>query len=198
MGNSIVKLLISRLIGFLVFLLLMLTLNILINYTTVPIFNEFITFLNNHLVFMSWIALLLVLGEIFILLKYPFNIPYPMFNSTGALLVVYFFADFFMFLMTYSQTQINFPFDTLFLIAGILVFFIVLIVGYYKIFTNIPEEWKIKRKVPEIQKPPQDIELEIHEHPTETKKTSKKKTNKTKAKTTKKKPTKKKSRSKKK
>jgi len=197
--NSVVKLLISRLIGFLVFLALMIVLNILVNYTTVPVFNEFVTFLNNHLVFISWIALFLVLGEIFILLRYPFNIPYPLFNSAGALLIVYFFADFFMLLMSYSAVVPDFPFNNVFFIAGILVFFIVLIVGYYKIFKNIPEEWKIKKKVPEIQKPPvQDVELEIHEAEPETK--TRKKTNKSKAKrqTTNKKITKKKSKSKKK
>ncbi len=203
MGNSVAKLLVYRLIGFLVFLSLMVALNILVTYTTVPIFSEFVIFLNNHLVFVSWIALFLVLGEVFILLRYPFNIPYPLFNSAGALLVVYFFADFFIFLMSYSQTQFL-PVETLniiFFIAGMLVFFIVLIVGYYKIFKNIPDEWKVKKKVPDIQKPPQDVELEIHEAEEEKlKKKVKKKINKSKAKTkkTKKKSTSKKSKSKKK
>lgn len=147
MTNSVIKLLVSRLAGFLIFLLLMIALNILIAYTAVLIFQEFVGFLNNHLVFISWITLFLVIGEIFILLKYPFNIPYPLFNATGALLIVYFFADFFTFLLSYSTIKPDFPFNIVFFIAGILVFFITLTVGYYKIFTNIPPEWKIKKQL---------------------------------------------------
>jgi hypothetical protein len=170
MANSVVKLLVNRLIGFLVFLALIIVLNILVEYTTVVLFTDFVEFLNSHFVFICWIAFFLVLGEIFILMRYPFNVPYPLFNSTGALLIVYFFADFFMLLMSYSPSVPDFPFNTIFFIAGILVFFIVLTVGYYKVFKNVPDEWKTKKKVPEIQEPPiQDVELEVHEQEPEEK-----------------------------
>lgn len=190
MGSSVLKLLVSRLIGFIIFLLLMIALNILVTYTSVPIFTEFVGFLTDRLVFISWIALFLIIGELFVLFKYPFNIPYPLFNATGALLVTYFFADFFMFLMSYSSIQPDFPFDTVFLIAGILIFFIVVIVGYYKIFKNVPEEWKVKPKIKEkkeakAEEEAEEAEEETKEPEEKPKKKTKKKT-KSKAKTTKK------------
>jgi len=156
MKNPIVKLIINRVAGFIVFLLLVIVLNILVTYISLSLFQDIVGFINDNVLFLGLIALIMVLGEVFSMLKYPFNLPYPLFSAAGALFVLYFIFDIFVFLIEASAIDLGIPFDIIFGVIAILVFIVILVAGYYHIFKNLSEK-QVKRKTSE-EKPKQKQE----------------------------------------
>jgi len=125
--------------AFVVFLLLVIVLNILVSYTRLSFFHSIVDFINGNILFLGLIALVVVLGEVFGMLKFPFNLPHPVFSAAGALLILYFVFDIFAFLIEISSVSISIPFSLIFKVISILVFLVILITGYYHIFKNMPE-----------------------------------------------------------
>ncbi len=140
MENRILRLLIYRVIGFIAFLLLLIILNILIGYIDVPIIKDCVIFLNGQVLFLSIITLLIVLGEIFMMLRFPANLPGPLFSSVGIVFVIYFIFNVFNLLMTLGEVSLDIPFDLIFTAIAVLVFLVVIITEYIGIFKNRSEK----------------------------------------------------------
>ncbi|OGJ20893.1 hypothetical protein A3K73_09330 [Candidatus Pacearchaeota archaeon RBG_13_36_9] len=144
MEDRIVKLLINRVAGFIIFLLVLVLLNIFITYIGFPLIREIVLFFNKNVLTLGIMLLLVVLGEIFMLLDFPFNLPGPLFNAAGAVVIIYFVLDIFELLMQLGEVTLpNIPFGLIFEIIAILVGVVILVTGYISIFKNMPR--KIKR-----------------------------------------------------
>lgn len=139
MTRKIFGVLFSGIITLLVFIILIISLNIMASYVRNSIFHEFVFFFNNNIILLVWIALIMTVAEILFILKFPFNIPAPCFNAVGAFLIVSFLANLFMFLKDMGSLNWQLPFNDIFFIISSVVFFIVLLIGYYNIFKNMPK-----------------------------------------------------------
>jgi hypothetical protein len=146
MGNSVLKILIKKVIEFIFFIFVLIMLNIAINYVSIPIFEESVKFLNSNVLFLGLIALIMFLGEACSILKFPFNLPSPLFNSIGALFMILFIFEFFGLLIEQSQVKIDLPLDMIFFIISVLVIAVILLTGYYHIFRDFLNQPKKVRR----------------------------------------------------
>lgn len=140
MEDRILKHLVNKVAQFIVFLLVLILLNIFINYFNIPLVVEIILFLNKNVPVLGLMLLLMTLGEVFMMLNFPFNFPGPLFNSGGSVFIIYFIRDIFAFLIEQGHLALEIPFDLIFLVIAALVFMIFLITGYVSVFKSIPRQ----------------------------------------------------------
>jgi hypothetical protein len=163
--NQILKILIKVVIEFFAFLLIVVLLNIGASYLgqlpagETSLLSDGVKFLNDNILWIGLIALLIFLGETSDILKFPLNLPSPLFYSLGIVLIIKFIYDIFMFIIKHTPTEISIPFDIIFIIVSILVVLVVLITGYYSIFSNMPkkktegeEDYRYKEKDEETRR----------------------------------------------
>jgi hypothetical protein len=100
------------------------------------IFSSIVGFFNNNIIFLAWITLIMLIGEIFLVLKFPLNTPGPIFNAVGGSMIVIFLGRIFFLLVDITPISLESRFIGIFNLVSILVFFIVLIVQYSHIFRD--------------------------------------------------------------
>jgi len=139
--KSIAGVLFSRLIGFLIFILVMGLLNILVPYVDNITYTTVISFLNSNLWVIILFSLLMAGGELFSVLMPPFNLPFPLFNAIGSIFLIKFFFNIFVFvdtqLINVSIPGVRITLKQLFIIIAAIVFLIVLISGYVKLLVEM-------------------------------------------------------------
>ncbi|KAF5075881.1 hypothetical protein [Methanoculleus horonobensis] len=136
--ESIAEVLVSRVVGIVVFLIVLGILNILAGaYVRIPIFLQVVEFLNANLGLLILISVIFLVGDLFGALPLPLNLPGPIFGAFGAVLLVIFIARFFLFFAGITDLEFFFVFEkVLTLPVYLLVFIIALIAGYIGLFTN--------------------------------------------------------------
>ncbi|MDV2482722.1 hypothetical protein F8E02_12090 [Methanoculleus sp. Wushi-C6] len=130
--ESVGGILISRIAGFIVFLILLAVLNILSgDYVQSPIFIRIVEFLNASLGLLFLITALFLLGDLFGVLVFPLNLPAPVFNAFGAVFLVTFLFRLFVLVGEITGVEFFAVLErTLAIPVTILVFVVVLIGGY--------------------------------------------------------------------
>ncbi len=125
----------TRVIGFIIFLVLLGIANLLTNYITNPIYLSVVGFLNANIWLIVIFSVIFLIGEIFGYLMFPLNIPSPLFNAVGGVLLIQFVFKLFKFLLDTTSIKINFglPIADIENLIIIVVFIIVIIVGYVHI-----------------------------------------------------------------
>jgi len=89
--ESVVGVLIARIVGLVVFLILLGILNILAGaYVQTPIFLQIVAFLNANLGLLILISVIFLVGDLFGALAFPLNLPGPVFGAVGAVFLVMF------------------------------------------------------------------------------------------------------------
>lgn len=132
----------SRLIALVVFLGMLAGVNVLSLFYSDPAFVAVVEFFNENLVLMLIITVIFFLSELFGILRFPFNLPYPLFSAVGSLFVMSFLYNMFYFVDKLASAGIfSFIGELIFLIYP-LIFLIVLIVGYIKIFSKLGNKKK--------------------------------------------------------
>jgi hypothetical protein len=126
---------VSGLAGIIIFLVLLIILGYLASYFHNAFLLGFVSLLVNNLSLILTTGILFIAADIFFSLRFPFNLPGPLMSGIGSLLVVnllFIFLDFFD--LFYGS-----GFSAMFLntmnILYLLVFFIVVITGYVRIFS---------------------------------------------------------------
>ncbi len=135
-GKSLFWIIFSRLISIIAFFLLVATINYMSDYITNPTFGAIAVFLDANMMFVVLIAVLFLIAEIFDALRFPFNLPAPLFNSLGAVsLISFIFA---IVALVDTITDKDFSSALIWLTPFIypLVFIIILILGYLSIFAE--------------------------------------------------------------
>lgn len=115
-----------------IFLILLAVANLFI--LSPGIMSDTLNFLNHNLTTIVMMSLLLLLADIFMLLPFPFSLPYPVFAAFGSIFIVSLIFNILSFTGIFSGPGIHGIFQLLRAIAYPLVFIIVLIVGYVRIF----------------------------------------------------------------
>jgi hypothetical protein len=128
---------ISRIIGIVVFLILIVILNILIRQVSSPFFHSFVFFLNANLWLVLLFSIFLMFGDLLRAVFFPLNLPYPLFSGTGSVLFLMFLFRF----MDFIDRELALGFFQYigwiyYLLAPIL-FLIVLACGYIDIFRKV-------------------------------------------------------------
>lgn len=138
--ESVAEVLVSRVIGIVVFLIVLGILNILAGaYVQAPIFLQVVEFLNANLGLLILISVIFLVGDLFGgALPLPLNLPGPIFCAFGAVLLVIFIVR--LFLLVGEIAGVGFfsvlEGGALSLPVYLLVFIVVLIAGYIGLFTD--------------------------------------------------------------
>ena len=134
--KALFQALLTRVIGFLVFLVLLVIANVLVYYIKNNIFSSVVLFLNQNIWLIIIFTIILLIGEIFGYLFFPLNIPAPLFNAVGGVFLVQFVFK--MLIFIFSITNINFPLPLDFIenITIAIVFVAVIVVGYVDIIRD--------------------------------------------------------------
>ena len=135
--KSIPGIIALRIFGLLLFLFLLYIANNLSFFTDNPLNYQIILFLNSQVWLLVLITFAFLIGEIFNALIFPLNLPAPLFNAVGAVLLVGFLISIFALFDILLDINIFHIFDTLSFIIYPFVFIIVLIGGYILILQNL-------------------------------------------------------------
>lgn len=127
----------SRLIGFLIFLVLLVLINILTLYITNETFRQIVFFLNTNLWLIVLFSIILLVGDLFGAIIFPFNLPAPLFNGIGGVLLIRFVFNIFLFVTSLLGISFNFDLDFIFFIIALIVFIIIIVTGYIEIFSRV-------------------------------------------------------------
>lgn len=140
-----IRIVLARIGGFLFFLILLGLANIFFEH-------KIVLFFNSQIVFLFVMTILFMIGELFNNSKFPLNLPAPVFNAVGGVLLVIFIFKIFGLIESYVDLAL--PFNLLLSITIPVVFFIVLIAGYVHIFVSIGkprEKPKSKKKSSKLE-----------------------------------------------
>jgi len=138
--ESVAEVLVSRIIGLIIFLIVLGILNILAGaYVQTPIFLQIVAFLNANLGLLILITAIFLIGDLFGALAFPLNLPGPIFGAVGAVFLVMFLFRLFSLVGEITGVEVFALFEkTLALPVYMLVFIVVLIGGYIALFADPP------------------------------------------------------------
>ncbi|MEA3514548.1 MAG: hypothetical protein U9R34_03670 [Nanoarchaeota archaeon] len=148
-NKTVLGVTLSRLIGLVVFLLILGLLNY-IQFNNI-INLQVVNFLNQNLGVIIILSILFYLGELFSIFRFPLNIPSPLFNSLGGIFLVGFIFRIFYMLGKVLNQDAFFAFKFLEPFAIILVFVIVIISGYIKIVIELIPKTKQEKKKSKVK-----------------------------------------------
>lgn len=133
---------VTKTMGIIIFLVIILLLNILRVFIEISMFSEVVSFINVNIGLILLMSIIFFFGELFSLLDFPLNIPYPVINAIGSIFVVKFLIN----ILGFIEEMMNlvvFDFAKWILyIAYPLIIIIILIVGYINIFRGYQKTGK--------------------------------------------------------
>jgi hypothetical protein len=126
---------VSGLTGIIVFLVLLVILGYLASYFHNLFLLGFVSLLVDNPALIITMGILFMVADVFLLFRYPFNLPGPLFSGLGSLLVVSLIFILLNFFDLWYGTGMSVMFSKSMYILCFLVFFIVLIAGYARLFS---------------------------------------------------------------
>ncbi len=134
-GKSVLGIVLSKLGGLLLFLIFLAIANAFTAIISSPAYNSFVQFLNNNIGIILLFSIIFFVGGLFSILSFPFDLPYPIFNSFGSAYIIVFLFRLIGFLGGFYPSLLSLmPFRGIFLF---LVPLIILVIGYLSIFVNL-------------------------------------------------------------
>ena len=146
--KSIGSKILSRMLGFFIFLVLLGIAKVLSFYIASDFYSAIIGFFIDNLFLSLIIFFITLIGDIFWGLFFPFNLPAPIISAVASIFIVNYIYKLLVFIDSYALMGINF---SLGFITQI-VFWIVLVVGYIVIIVRlfgwdkIKYEWKERKE----------------------------------------------------
>ena len=132
MAQSIPRIIISRVAGFLFFLILLAIANYLIPNINSEIYKSTVIFFNNNLILLLILMFVGIVNEIFWIFYFPFNLLAPVSSSILGVFIAGFIYRMWNFLDAYINSGLRIPIDAIY----VLLFFIILIAGYFTILVR--------------------------------------------------------------
>jgi signal transduction histidine kinase len=145
MAKSAIGVTVSRLIGLIVFLILLAIANV-ISFNSY-FYTGIVGFFNTKILVIIFFTLLLYLGELFFVFGFPINMPAPIFNAFGGAFLVSFIFDLFAKLGSLMGTNALYALRPIEWLLVIIVFLLALIIGYVRVFSEIGSKKKEKKKI---------------------------------------------------
>ncbi|MFA5347248.1 MAG: hypothetical protein WC294_03860 [Methanoregula sp.] len=128
---------VSRMMGIIFFLIVVVLANILTNYVTNPLYHSGVTFLNENVWLMIIIAIVLLVADIFGVFEFPLNLPSPIIRAIGSVFFIVFLLRVIQWGDTIAATNFYPPFSLISVIVVPFVFIILLASGYYHILQQL-------------------------------------------------------------
>jgi hypothetical protein len=137
---------ISRMIGIICFLIIIVSANILASVVSNPLLKDGVSFLNSNFWLLLLIAIIILIGDLFSALPFPLNLPGPIIKAIGSAFGFAFILKLFQWVDGVTATNIYAGFLPLTFLIIPLVFLIVLACGYYEILRQL---WWVQKGVPD-------------------------------------------------
>ncbi|HPD81593.1 MAG TPA: hypothetical protein PK357_00655 [Candidatus Pacearchaeota archaeon] len=148
-NKTVLGITLSKLIGLIIFLILLIVANVIqidnVYYLT------FINFLNNNIVIILLLSVLFYLGELFFVFIFPLNLPAPIFNAIGGVILVNFIFRLIYLLGDMLQEGIFYVFAYLEPLIYFIVFCLTILVGYIMIFKDLTRKSQNKKEMKKIK-----------------------------------------------
>jgi hypothetical protein len=128
---------VSRMIGIICFLIVVVLANILKFYMSSPVYQSGVMFLNENFWFFVLIAIIFLVADLFGAFPFPLNLPAPIIRAFGSVFCIAVIQIIFQWVDGISGTTLYHFFWLISFILGPLVFLIVLVSGYYEIMRQL-------------------------------------------------------------
>ncbi len=135
--QSPMRIVLYDLVSFLVFLIILGILNASLDYFDNNILNEVVRLLNNNIWLILVFSIIFTIGEVFGALRFPSNLPAPIFNAIGSIFLLNFLFKIFGLVGKLSEIDTFDAISNVFPLLYPIIFLLVLLGGYISIFTNI-------------------------------------------------------------
>jgi len=135
---------VTRMIGIISFLIVVVLANILVFYVSSPLFHSGVNFLNANFWLLVLIGLIIFVADIFGAFPFPLNLPAPIIKATGSVFIIAFVLRVFDWVDTVTGNNIYHYFWLLSFVIVPVVFIIVLLAGYYEIICDLWAKAKIR------------------------------------------------------
>jgi len=137
---------VSRMIGILCFLIVVVLANILTYYVKSPLYHSGVAFLDLNFWLLLLIAIIIFVADIFGAFPFPLNLPAPVIKAIGSVFIIAFVLRVFEWVDTTTGNNIYHYFWLLSFVIVPIVFIIVLLAGYYEIICDLWAKDKLREK----------------------------------------------------
>lgn len=144
-SNPIVRMIFSKILWFLAFLILVAVAKVLTTYIDNAVYSSIINFFFDNLVLMLIIFFFVLVSEIFWEVKFPFNLPAPLLSAGFSSYLVTLIYRFFVLIKSLTGFELELPMTLIYTIT----FIGVVVIGYMII---INKELKRRKKKPTRKK----------------------------------------------
>lgn len=147
------QIILFRILGFLLFLILLAIGNIVIPFVNNSFYTSIIIFLNSNIILLLILTFIGIINELFWNFNFPYNILAPITGGALAVYFIMFFYQVWIFVEAYLNLNIAIPITSLY----ILIFLLVVVIGYIVILskhgrTREEKEEKLKGRHDEMEK----------------------------------------------
>jgi hypothetical protein len=136
-AKSVVWIIFTRLVGLLLFLLLLYFLDYLKAYIDSSIYRQSVDFLKENIVLIVSMAVIYAAGEVFGSLMFPLDLPAPIIDAVASVFLVKFVFRILSFLGEITGESVFNVFSSFEAIVYPTVFILVLVFGYFSIFGRL-------------------------------------------------------------
>jgi signal transduction histidine kinase len=135
---------VTRMIGIISFLIVVVLANILVFYVSSPLFHSGVDFLNLNFWLLVLIGIIIFVADIFGAFPFPLNLPAPIIKAIGSVFIIAFVLRVFDWVDAVTGNNIYHYFWLLSFVIVPVVFIIVLLAGYYEIICDLWAKAKIR------------------------------------------------------
>ena len=135
---------VSRMIGIICFLIIVVLANILTYYVKSPLYHSGVDFLNLNFWLLLLIGIIIFVADIFGAFPFPLNLPAPVIKAIGSVFIIAFVLRVFEWVDSTTGNNIYHYFWLLSFVIVPIVFIIVLLAGYYEIICDLWAKAKLR------------------------------------------------------
>lgn len=135
---------VSRMIGIISFLIVVVLANILTYYVKSPLYHSGVEFLNLNFWLLLLIGIIIFVADIFGAFPFPLNLPAPVIKAIGSVFIIAFVLRVFEWVDSTTGNHIYHYFWLLSFVIVPIVFIIVLLAGYYEIICDLWARAKLR------------------------------------------------------
>src|SRR5208337_1251311 len=135
---------VTRMIGIISFLIVVVLANILVFYVSSPLFHSGVDFLNLNFWLLILIGIIIFVADIFGAFPFPLNLPAPVIKAIGSVFIIAFVLRVFEWVDLATGNNIYHYFWLLSFVIVPIVFIIVLLAGYYEIICDLWARAKLR------------------------------------------------------
>ena len=128
---------VSRMIGIICFLIVVVLANILTYYVANPVYHSGVNFINGNFWLLVLIAVILLVSDLFGAFPFPLNLPAPIIKAIGSVFCIAFILRVFQWVDTVTAMNLYPAFWFVSFLVVPLVFLIVLATGYFSIMRRL-------------------------------------------------------------